>query len=60
MQPLGLESSVVLLSHCDDKLDSFNVIKFILKITNKFFEWTFHKWQVKNVKKNILIRCVFI
>ena len=26
-----------------DKLDIIHIIKIILKVTNKYFEWTFHK-----------------
>ena len=26
-----------------DKIDNIHIIKFILKVTNKYFEWTFHK-----------------
>ena len=26
-----------------DKLDIIYIIKFILKVTDKYFEWTFHK-----------------
>ena len=34
-----------------DKLDIINIMKFTLKVTKKYFEWTVRKLQVKNVNK---------
>ena len=43
-----------------DKLDIIHIIKFILKVTNKYAEWTFHKWQVKMYKKYFSKTCIYL